>query len=446
MADVKISARAAASLPYVGSEVIPLIVGGSDRKGYLGGMAAVVTPEHYGCVGDGVTDDTTNFQACLTAGHKAVFAKNKYKITTTLQLATNQILFGLPKGMVAETFVAGTTPGIDYQGAANTVAIKNAASAQNCGVQDMGIHLNDNGSTGIQFSATYGNIARRVHFYGTMRIGLLANDTYTCDFDALVFNGASVRTACVFLGTSNNTTIRSAHISALPNTVGECQYGIALSDSGNGNAIRDCAIQGPTIGIAGSAAGFTEICNSYFENTLCDMRLGNLGSSQGKYHVTGGTLTAPDASHSQYAKRGPIVILACNTATFVGPAVEIAAANADALGPWPFVLDSCGAFQLTNPFHYNGAAATYARDMIYRRTAGANTGITIIGSDYSAGTHRAQEIVLKNSGAYGSLCHGIRVDNAGAITAVAYQPAIIFADIDALLRTNLPTGASLVIA
>jgi hypothetical protein len=116
------------------------------------------------------------------------------------------------------------------------------------------------------------------------------------------------------------------------------------------------------------------------------------------------------------------------------------------------VLDSALRFTLINPYHYGGAATTYTRDMIYRRTAGASCGITIVGADYSAGTHHAQEIILKSAGAYGSSCYGIRVDNSGVIgdgaggaAAVAYQPAVINADIDALLQTNLPTGASLVI-
>jgi hypothetical protein len=182
------------------------------------------------------------------------------------------------------------------------------------------------------------------------------------------------------------------------------------------------------------------------------MRLGDLGTTQGKYLVTGGSLTTATDSHVQYAKRGPLVILACNTATFSGPVVEVAAANADARGPWPFVLDSINNLTIVNPYQYLGAATTYARDMIYKRTANSNAGITIIGADYSHGSHHAQEIILKHAGAYGSTCHGIRVDSAGVIgdgaggtSAVAYTPAVIFADIDALLKTNLATGASLVL-
>ena len=150
------------------------------------------------------------------------------------------------------------------------------------------------------------------------------------------------------------------------------------------------------------------------------------------------------------------MILACNTATIIGPSFESTAANADATGPWPIVLDgSCVAMTLINPYHFGGADTTYTRDLIYRRTAGASCGITVLGSNYSHDSYSAQEIILKVSGSFGSECYSLRVDSAGKIgtvsgtdvitTGAAYQPAVIFAAIDALLTTDLPTGASLVL-
>ncbi len=438
----EINARSAATT-LTGAEVIGIIQTTSKRT--VLGMASIVTPEHYGAVGDGVTDDTTAVQAALTSGARGVFAKNIYKVTTTLQLATEQILFGLPRGIKTEDSPYTNAPRIIYRGAANTVAIKNAAGTEDNGVQDLGIDMNDNGSTALQFSASNYNVARRVQFYGTMRFGVLANDTYVCDFDTLSFEGSSVRTANVFLGVSNGTTIRKVTTSGYPNTVGECLYGVALSNSGNANSVRDCVLQGNTIGIAGSAAGYTELSNNYYENNVCMLRLGNIASSSGTYHVTGGTYGIPTAGHTQYAKRGPMVILACSNATFPGPAIATTAANAAATGPWPFVLDSCTRLSITNPQHTGGATATYGRDLIYRRVAGSNTGISMV-CHYNSGTnYNAQELILKNSGEFASQCAGIRIASDESIAAVAYQPAIIFADMDALLLTDLPTGASLVI-
>jgi hypothetical protein len=47
----------------------------------------VITPEDYGCVGDSLTDETTNFQAAINAVQgtgKVLFATKKYKITSGL--------------------------------------------------------------------------------------------------------------------------------------------------------------------------------------------------------------------------------------------------------------------------------------------------------------------------------------------------------------------------
>jgi hypothetical protein len=404
------------------------------------------TVEEFGVVGDGITDDTTNFQAALDSGGRAIFAGGTYKITAGLELQNDQIVFGLPKSMVAATSATNEPRIIFRPSGTDKVLFRNATGTIGNGVMDLALDLNHNSNAGVIFSQTYGNIAQRLIFYGTMRFGVIAERTYVCNLDALVFNGCSVRTANVFLGESNATTISRVHTSGFPNDVAECLYGIALSVSGSTNAVRDCVLQGNTIGIAGSSSGFTEIDNPYFENTLCPMRLGNIASSQGKYKVTGGIFIDPDASHSQYSSRGPLIILACNTVTLDTIAVEVTAVTASANGPWPIVLDSCEDLTLINPFHYGPSATIPARNLIYRRVAGSNTGITILASDYEKDDHHPTEIVLKNAGNYGSTCYGIRIDSGGSVVTSAYQPAIInngSTDINALLLTNLPTGASL---
>jgi hypothetical protein len=407
-------------------------------------MAAVVTPEHYGCVGDGVTDDTTNFQACLTAGHRFVFAKNIYKITSTLSLADSQILCGPPQAPDQGT-PGASTPRIIFQpSGADKVCIKNAVGATGCGVEDLRIVMNANTQTAIQFASSYGNVAKRIQFSGTMNIGLLSDDTYVCRYHDLSFQGTNLKTAAVFVDRTNATTIERVFTeSPTINDTNVCLYGV-VARTGNAITIRDCTLQGVTIGVATNSVT-AEVSGLYTEETLCCARFGDIASSQGKIEMHGGQLSAASVAHAQYASRGPLVILACNTMTAVQPNFAIAADNTAGTGPWPFVLDSCVNFTLVNPYHYNGADTTYARDLIYRAAAGSNTGITIVGSNFSRASHQAQEIVLKASGTYGSSCFGIRVDNAGTISTTAYQPAVIFAAINALLTTNLPTGLSLVL-
>lgn len=463
----KISARTATTTDLP-SDIIGTIQGGADRRTVLG-MGSVVTPEKYGAVGDGVTDDTTAFQAALTSGAPGVFAKNAYYITTGLTLSPGQILFGMPKTRSTET-VGATTPRIIFRpGAANKVAIKNGTLdlTKSCGVQDLIIDCNDNSHTALQFQTTYGVVARRIHFVGTMRIGLLSDDCYVCSYDDLTFVATSVRTACVFIGTGSAMTVTGFHSTSLiPNTVGECLYGIAMSNSGKANQIISPIMQGPTIGIAGAGDMDCVISSMYNEDCVCPLRLGNINQAAGEYVINGGRFQGPLASHTQYGKRGPYAIINASNATFVTPAIEGPPANATARGPWPFVVDNAKMLTLINIYNNNYADGTlYARECVFNRNGSSNVGLTILGSNYSRGTHQAQEVVLKCSGDYGTHCYAIRVDNNGKMgtlsnmagvwpgsatadvttTGVTYTPATCFADIDALLRTDLPTGASLVL-
>jgi len=62
-----------------------LIYDGATKKAPLSALFPFVTPEQYGCVGDGSTDDTTNFQAALNAvsaaGGGTLFCTNKYYLS-----------------------------------------------------------------------------------------------------------------------------------------------------------------------------------------------------------------------------------------------------------------------------------------------------------------------------------------------------------------------------
>lgn len=439
MGKISVRTATATDLP---SDVLNTIQGVSDRRTVLS-LASVVTPEKYGAVGNGTTNDTAACQAALDTGAPAVFFKNCYKVTTTLQLRQDQIIFGLPKSLIAPTFSAGTTPGIDYQGAANTVAIKNASGTNGNGVQDMLFHVNDNGSTVIQFATSYGNVARRIHYTGTFRIGLLAEDTYVGDFDTHVFNGASVRTACMFFGIGNTHSIKHIHTgSTYPNDSAECLYGIAMTN-GYDHSIEHFVAQGPTIGLAVTTVRELRVNGFYSENCLCPMRLGNIGAGTGSAVITGGMYSAPINTHSQYAKRGPLIIHNLDRLTMTAPGFENTADNTTARGPWPIVLDAGNALTLINPFHFGASATTYARDLLYRKAAGSDCGLVLLGSQVTS--NPGMELILKDTDNFNSSCHGISVNNAGTIASSAYQPAVIFAAIDALLTTDLPTGASLVI-
>jgi hypothetical protein len=444
----KISARTAAST-LTGAETLGIIQGGADRRVTLALAAGdYVTPEKYGAVGDGTTDDTTAFQAALDTGARAVFAKNLYSITTGLQLKNDQIIFGLPKSMLKEDSPGSTTPRIiDNISGTGKVLIKNTAGTDGNGIQDLYIDMKTNPThTAVQFGTSYGNIVKRVHLGGTFNIGVLSNDAYVSNFHDIVCNGSIVKTAVVFVDLCSSMSIERIHTSTAPYDTAACLYGVVVQQ-GNNNVVRDCIFQALTIGIAtGNGTHYLE--NNYFEDALCCMRLGQVDAGIGDNCVIGGQYSAPTGAHSQYAKRGPMVMNYGVKLTMTHPVFSGPADNTTAQGPWPVWLVQ-GDVVVINPRHLGGSDPR-ERTLFYLKNGGASAQLTILGSTY--GTKLAHEIILKSDGAYGTACRGIRVDNngvigdgAGGTTASAYTPAQAFAAVDALLTTALPTGASLIL-
>lgn len=405
--------------------------------------------EDFGAVGNNTTDDTVAIQAALDSGARYVWARGQYRITDSLLMASGQILQGNPLGLIEEANWATTRPSnLHFVSAASgKVAVKNRTGTRGNGVRNLIIDMDPANPacfthTAIQFASSYGNVAENIWLKGKFNLGLLAHDTYVCSFRNIVANALMVRQGIVWCtGTTNACTIDKLHISSMrPADVAVPLYGIVVA-SGLNHHIIDPVLQGVTIGIATVTPIGLQIDNPYYEQTLCPMRLGTPGSGPGGsgYVINGGNYIGADSSHVQYAKRGPLVYLNCGSAVFNSPRFGTSPANADAHGPWPVVLGGSVAGQF-GPVQFNNMAPGSARGMLFRESAAASGGLML-----NSQCGRGQEIIIKDDGNDGTFCHGIRVNGAGTITTVPYQPDVIAAPVDALLKTPLPSGASLVL-
>ena len=62
-----------------------------------------VTPEEYGAVGDGSTNDAVAFQSAINSGLPIFLGKKNYRISTTLTTGSNMCLIGSGKGTILST-------------------------------------------------------------------------------------------------------------------------------------------------------------------------------------------------------------------------------------------------------------------------------------------------------------------------------------------------------
>jgi hypothetical protein len=408
----------------------------------------LVCVDDFGCAGDGITDDTTAFQAALDTGAHFVYAPRTYLITRTLKLQKGQILGGPRRALLVNDPATLTDPRIIFRpGAPRQVCIKNIDSGglgavsgdgfggYSSGVEDLAFDLNDATHTGIQFYKSYGNVCRRIWFYGTFNIGIMAHYTYVCNFEDIIMNGAAMNYGIYISEHTQAVNVQRLHTGGYSTDPSICSYGVAVN-GGYSCTIANCIIQGPTIGIALRNVSGAVVDNPYFENTLCNMRIDNPCNG---VSVRGGLWSAPYSYHQQYNHSGPIVLIYGQRIVFDAVNIQNTADNTTARGPWPFVFGDPAAadLQFNNPTHFAGTT----RNLFYRDVGVTNRPkMTVVSSIETSGT--GTEVIMMDIDGYGY--HGIRVNTAGTISAVAYTIPTVFAAVDSLLTTALPAGDTLV--
>lgn len=410
-------------------------------------LRETVSVKDFGAVGDGVTDDTAAIQAALNTGYAEVyFPSGKYKTTATLYIKMTQTIRGTAVALQPDVASAHHSTIMFRPTGADKVAIKNTVSTYGNSIRDMALDLNDASHYGVQFSTTYGNVIEGMLFFGTFDIGIIIQDAYVCDINRVTISGCTVKRFGIYIGASNSIKISRLHTSIQVQDAATCMYGLAIYGGGREYTIADCLFQGTTIGIALHNSGVisTNIFNAYFENCVCNLRAGSPASAGGPIgiNIIGGAWGGPYAYHPQYASRGPIIWLRYGSRFNIkGARFDQVPAPATSTGPWSILcaigqsgvnVEACSIF-----------GSSTMKDLVMRETSGASPLVTIVGDTY--GAYGGTEIVLKKDGAYGGTSYGIRVDTAGAVTTSAYAPTQITGAPAALLSSELPAPASLLL-
>ena len=400
-------------------------------------------------VSPGTTDMTAFIQAQLTAstaGKICVLPGGIFKTTSTLVMPAGSRLVGDPRSTYDEY---GSGSVIYFRPSANTVAIRNAASAADILVQDIGIDSASYSHSGFSFDVTSSVTMRNIGFHGNFDIGVHVGAGDVLEMDELTFFECGIKRAAIYIGGGNAITVRKLHTSGLAiETAGtDTAYGIAVGgvSAARSVTISDCIFQGLTIGIGLCRVNAVNIDNPYFEETLCNVRTGDPTISIDSRSIVfnGGSYTAT-STHAQHASRGPLIYLVrARTATFNTPNF-LNSVEDDAILQPIFCDVTTNNVVVINPYFYDsavpGAGAPLRTNLFMQSTGSPSPSITGIGIPY--GTNGAHELILKKDGAYGGTSYGLRIDTSGTVSTTAFTPPT-YAAPNALLTAAMPSLATI---
>lgn len=107
-----------------------------STTGYVDIKTPFVTPEMYGAVGNGTTDDSTAIQNAINSGFPVLLSKKNYRVSSTLTVINNVKIFGLGKESILSTISNVTTINItgDYNTFENFTILGNTAGTSQWGI------------------------------------------------------------------------------------------------------------------------------------------------------------------------------------------------------------------------------------------------------------------------------------------------------------------------
>ncbi len=147
-----------------------------------------VTPEHYGAVGDGVTNDATAIQSAVNSGKPVWFGQKNYRITSGINVPINSKLIGSGKGSIISI-----TTGITILTLNGNTLVDNLTFDGTDAASQIGIRVSD---AVAATSTKISNIISNCIFID-LNYGLNASNVYGVSYE-----GAYYVESCYF--TSNN--------------------------------------------------------------------------------------------------------------------------------------------------------------------------------------------------------------------------------------------------
>lgn len=390
------------------------------------------------------TDNTAAIQAALDTEARQVFVpQGKFKITDPILLGSGQQLIGTASALYMPNVSSNRQSLLAFRPAVHgKAAIKNAVGTNGQGVRGITLDCASSLDNGIQWSASYGNTIDEVTFWGTFAWCMALDDTYVIEINRCVTN-CTVEKGRLWIGASNDVTVRRLHSGGLPNSAGVKTWTICVAGQAS-KLDLDFVSQGDTVGleIGGSASNID--VRSYFENTVCNVIVGTASGGPTGVTFRGGSFGEPYGSHTQYASRGPQVWLRGGRSIhFTAPSLEVTPVPAGANGPWGFVLgDQLINVSIASPRIFG---ETDLGKLLMREVAVVSACYLMNGIPDYAGGHFAEETFRRVDNGFGGQGYRYIHDSSGDVVKTAYQPAVIPASVPALLSGAMPAAGAVLL-
>lgn len=300
MSTIKISQLPNASQPLTGAEFAPVVQGGVTKRTPVSAFGQMASVKTYGAVGDGVANDTTAFNNAFAAARAIYIPPGTYKITSTLVVPNNTMLYGAGRGSTkllhafnGDMMSLGNYSGlsglwIDGQGGTYTgqgVVINNGTGRQsitNCRITDFNAACLYFYAQGGTQCSVFDLIASQTNgATGTGNFAIVIQDTGSVESGAYPRKFSHIETNgfCSFsFGSSNNTYVTNSFLADLfyslnsrATLISNCRLAnqLALTIQGNNHTIISCAIT-PQITIQTTSDNIALQGNSYNNLPIID--------------------------------------------------------------------------------------------------------------------------------------------------------------------------------